>query len=64
MIAPHEHGALIMTNRYDASRALNELDLSREAGEWTDTLVLPVMAISSENDDTVPMLPALLRPQV
>ena len=65
MIAPHQHGAFPVTNKYDSIRRLNELDLSREAGEWSDTLVLPaLMAVSVENDDTVPMLPALLRPQI
>jgi hypothetical protein len=49
---------------YEASRALNDLDAARAAGEdWASyTNVLPVLQPLA-SDDTVPMLPALLRPQ-
>jgi hypothetical protein len=51
------------TNKYDAQRALNALDEARRAADWAgDTAVLPKLE-QLASDDTVPMLPALLRPQ-
>lgn len=51
------------TDRYAASRALNELDAKRSADDWMgDTMLLPLTP-PADPDDTVPMLPALLQPQ-
>lgn len=51
---------------YDAQRALLELDAERAANpNWaTDTAVIGQKLEPLASDDTVPMLPALLRPQV
>lgn len=51
--------------KYAANRALLQLDEQRMAADWAgDTALLPkIEAPLPENDDTVPMLPKLLRPQ-
>jgi len=55
----------IATTKYDAQRALNELEAAREAGDWaTDTQLFGPKLLTQCDDDTVPMLPALMRPQV
>ena len=55
------------TTKYDAARALNRLEADREAGTaptWaTDTAVFGPRLAPLANDDTVPMLPALVRRQ-
>lgn len=50
-------------SKYDASRALNELDARRESDDYVSTTVLLPKLVIPETDDTVPMLPALLRTQ-
>ena len=54
-----------MTDKYAAQRALIELEAKRLEPDYPgDTVKLPVLqAPAAETDDTVPMLPALLRPQ-
>jgi hypothetical protein len=54
-------------DKYSAIRALNELDARRAAGDLPSrtgmfAILTEPMRDTSE-DDTVPMLPALLRPQ-
>ena len=52
-------------NQYAAHRALNELEAQRASPDWAgDTAILPKLKAPLATDDTVPMLPALLRPQV
>jgi hypothetical protein len=51
------------TNKYDSIRALQQLDDARTAADWAgDTALLPKLEPKA-SDDTVPMLPALMRPQ-
>jgi len=51
------------TDKYASQRALNELDAKRASADWAgDTGVYPKFQIG-DNDETVPALPALVRPQ-
>lgn len=52
-----------MNTKYESQRVLNELDKHRESDDWAgDTAVFPRLAPLA-SDETVPMIPALLRPQ-
>lgn len=52
----------LATTKYEAQRALDELYRQREAADWAgDTVRLP--KLNFDFSDTMPMLPALLRPQ-
>jgi hypothetical protein len=53
----------LTTTKYDAQRALNELEAEREAGNWATDTQRFGPRIFADPDDTVPMLPALVRPQ-
>lgn len=55
-------------DKYAASRALNELDAARAAGDKPSRtgmykILAPLVDDTPNEDDTVPLLPALLRPQ-
>lgn len=54
-----------MNKIYESQRALNELDEQRAAADWAgDTARLPKLnPVDFDLEDTVPMLPTLIRPQ-
>lgn len=58
-----EFSAHVELSKYAAQRALNELDAKRERGDWATDTQLFGPRIVADPDETVPMLPALVRPQ-